>query len=149
MKLKTKQLSLNNVVGFNTSLESAHDIFKQVAEIGMQFKELLIQNDFYGDGPIIFEYNPFIEGNELTIFSSVGNKVNLVGENKSEFFFQEHLNFTTDYFYRHYDQEEVIPYSKLQEKIEADQAILLGIYHVLLNLAGDTVIDIYCEVDKL
>lgn len=149
MKLKTKQLSLNNVVGFSAMLDSDKDIFDQVAEMGKQFKELLIQNGCYSDVPVIFEYNPFDKGNEITIFSAVGNKINIIGENKSQFFYKEHLDFTTNYFYRHYDQEEAIPYDQLKEKIEEDEGILLTIYHVLLDLDGDVVIDLYCEVDKL
>ncbi|EOH97187.1 hypothetical protein UAW_01669 [Enterococcus haemoperoxidus ATCC BAA-382] len=43
MKLKTKQLSLNNVIGFNAIIDSDEDIFDQVAKMGKQFKELLIQ----------------------------------------------------------------------------------------------------------
>lgn len=44
MKLKTKQLSLNDVIGFSTTLDSNKDIFDQVAEMGAKFKEVLIQN---------------------------------------------------------------------------------------------------------
>lgn len=148
MKIKTRQLSLNNVVGFSAVLDFDQDIFNQVTEMGKQFKEILIQNNFYSDAPIIFEYNPFNEIKDVTMLSTVGNKINITGENKSQFFYQERLDFVTNYFYRHYDQEEAIPYDNLKEKIEADNGILLTIYHVLLDLNGDTVIDLYCEVDK-
>lgn len=118
MKLKTRQLSLTNVVGFSADLDSDNDIFDQVAQVGAQFKELLIQNGYYSDTPIIFEYNPFDQSNDITILSAVGNKINIVGENKSPFFFKERLDFTTNYFYRHYDQEEAIPYNEIKKKIE-------------------------------
>ncbi|OJG71819.1 hypothetical protein RV12_GL001461 [Enterococcus quebecensis] len=114
-----------------------------------KFKEVLIQNGYYADTPIIFEYNPFEESNDITILSAVGNKINIVGENRSQFFYKERLDFTTDYFYRHYDQEETIPYNEIKKKIEEDKGIFLTIYHVLLDLDGDIVIDLYCEVDKL
>jgi hypothetical protein len=149
MKLKTKQLSLNNVIGFSVMLDSDKDMFDQVAEMSMQFKKLLVQNGYYSDVPVIFEYNPFDKEKDITILTSVGNKINIVSENKSQFFYMEHLNIITDYFYRHYDQEEAIPYNQLNEKIKEDGGILLTIYHVLLDLNGDTVIDLYCEVDKL
>lgn len=148
MKLKTRQLSLTNVVGFSADLDSDNDIFDQVAQVGAQFKELLIKNGYYSDTPIIFEYNPFDQSNDITILSAVGNNINIVGENKSPFFFKERLDFTTNYFYRHYDQEEAIPYNEIKKKIENDNGTLLTIYHVLLDLDGDIVIDIYCEVDK-
>lgn len=149
MKLKTRQLSLNHVIGFSTTLNLKEDIFDQVAEAGKQFKQLLIQNGYYSDGPVIFEYNPFDETGEITLLTTIGNKVNITGENKSQFFFREHLGFTTDYFYRHYDQEEEVPYDELKNRIEAEEGILLTIYHILLDLAGDMVVDLYCEVDKI
>lgn len=43
MKLKTRQFSLNNVIGFSATLDSDNDRFDQVAEMGTKFKELLIQ----------------------------------------------------------------------------------------------------------
>ncbi|EFR96635.1 succinyl-CoA ligase (ADP-forming) subunit beta [Listeria ivanovii FSL F6-596] len=85
----------------------------------------------------------------MTILSTVGNKINIVGENKSQFFYKERLDFTTNYYYRHYDQEEAIPYNEIKEKIDNEKGILLTIYHILLDLEGDIVIDLYCEVDKL
>lgn len=149
MKLKTRQFSLNNVIGVTATLNSKNDIFDQVSEMSTKFKEVLIQNGYFADTPIIFEYNPFEESNDITILSAVGNKINIVGENRSQFFYKERLDFTTDYFYRHYDQEEAIPYNEIKKKIEEDKGIFLTIYHVLLDLDGDIVIDLYCEVDKL
>ncbi|MGK0551123.1 hypothetical protein ACSFB8_04100 [Enterococcus faecalis] len=149
MKLETRQFSLNNVIGFTAALNSKNDIFDQVSETSKKFKEVLIQNGYYADTPIIFEYNPFEESNDLTILSAVGNKINIVGENRSQFFYKERMDFTTDYFYRHYDQEEAIPYNEIKKKIEKDKGIFLTIYHVLLDLDGDIVIDLYCEVDNL
>lgn len=149
MKLKRRQLSLNNVVGFRATMNGDNDLFDQVAEFGSQFKELLVSNGYYSDTPIIFEYNPFFEEKEMTLMTTIGNKVNIVGDNQSDFFFKTHLNFSTDYFYRHYDQEEAIPYKELNDTIEANGEILLTYYHVLLDLEGDYVVDIYCEVDKI
>ncbi|AIS60128.1 hypothetical protein [Listeria ivanovii] len=149
MKIKTRQFSLNNVIGFSATLDSNKEIFDQVAEIGAEFKKVLIQNGYFADSPTIFEYNPFDESNDVTILSTVGNKINIVGENKSQFFYKERLDFTTNYYYRHYDQEEAIPYNEIKEKIDNEKGILLTIYHILLDLEGDIVIDLYCEVDKL
>ncbi|WP_314065380.1 hypothetical protein [uncultured Vagococcus sp.] len=67
MKLKTRQLSLNDVIGFSTTLDSNNDIFDQVAEMGAKFKEVLIQNGYFTDTPIIFEYNPFDQSNDILL----------------------------------------------------------------------------------
>ncbi|MBC1405361.1 hypothetical protein HB769_10885 [Listeria welshimeri] len=149
MKIKTRQFSLNNVIGCNATLDSNKDIFNQVAEVSTKFKEVLIQNGYYTDTPIIFENNPFEESNEITILMAVGNKLNIIGENKSQFFYKEKLDFTTNYFYRHYDQEETIPYDEIKKIIENNSCILLTIYHVILDLDSDIVVDLYCEVNKL
>lgn len=42
MKIKTRQFSLNNVIGFSATLDSNKEIFDQVAEIGAEFKKVLI-----------------------------------------------------------------------------------------------------------
>lgn len=78
--------------------------------------------------------------------TTVGNKLNIIGENKSAFDYIEHLDFITDYYYRHYDQEEPVPYDEFLSKISSDNKQLVNIYHVLLDLDGDLVVDLYCEV---
>ena len=149
MKLQYRQLSLNNVVGLSTTIDLENDIFEQTAKISRDLKELLIQNNFYSASPVIFEYNPFDETGEITLLSTIGNKVTAIGDNKEYIFFKERLTFTTDYYYRHYDQEEKIPYDEIKKRVEDDNGILLTIYHVLLDLDGDIVVDLYCEVDRL
>lgn len=100
MKMKTKQLSMNNVIGFSARIDSDKEIFDQVSEISRRFKGALIQNGYYSDMPVIFEHNPFDKRNDITILSTIGNKITITGENKSHFFYKEHLDFTTTYFYR-------------------------------------------------
>ncbi|MBC6297716.1 hypothetical protein HCJ45_11440 [Listeria sp. FSL L7-1517] len=52
MKIKTRQFSLNNVIGFSATLDSNKEIFDQVAEIGAEFKKVLIQNGFLQIHPL-------------------------------------------------------------------------------------------------
>lgn len=37
MKMKTKQLSMNNVIGFSARIDSDKEIFDQVSEISRRF----------------------------------------------------------------------------------------------------------------
>ncbi|MBP2624054.1 hypothetical protein [Streptococcus oricebi] len=145
MKFKTRELSLKNVIGFHLAVDFKKDVFKQVVDGATAFKKEMLQNGYYTDGPAYFTYLPGQE--TISVFTTIGNKVNLVGETPSNVFFQEQLAFTTAYYYRHYDQEEPIPYEAIQEEIEKAGLDLKNIYHVVLNLYGDSIIDLYCEVE--
>ena len=56
---------------------------------------------------------------DVLVFTTVGNKLEIKGENTSGIFFQESLNFTTDFYYRHYNQEEPIPYEEIEKELNA------------------------------
>lgn len=146
MKFKTRKLSLENKIGFHATIDSEKDVFDQVADASMFFKELLIQNGFYTNGPIMFEFNPFNNSLEIELFTTIGNVINIVGKNESNIEFEKHFEFTTEYVYRHFDQEKEIPYDEIKEKIEKNGQKLNTFYHVLLDFYGDTVVDLYCEV---
>ncbi|WP_317635216.1 hypothetical protein [Xylocopilactobacillus apicola] len=147
MNFEKRELSLNKVISFNLELDPLEDIFEQADEAGQEFKELLIQNGFYSDSPIIFRSKSFELGGDVSIMTTVGNKLNIVGENKSSFDFFDQIEFTTDYYYRHYDQLEPIPYDDIMEKIREGHKKLKNIYFILLDLYGDQVVDMYCEVE--
>ena len=146
MKFKTRELSLTNMIGFKLDLDPEQDTFDQTLEGMSFFKKHLLANDYYFDGPTYFIYSPFEEEQQITVFTTIGNKVVIRGDNSSGIYFQEHLNLMTDYCYRHYDQEEPIPYQAIEEEIKKAGLKLLRIYHVILDLYGDRVIDLYCEV---
>lgn len=146
MKLKRRQLQLKNLIGMDAELDKTIDMFEQVIEVSDDFTRLLIHNGYYVDGPTIYEYMPFAESNTLSIYTTIGNAVNIVGENKYKIKFLQQFGFTTDYFYRHYDEEEEIPYDEIRRQIEKDGYTILTIYHVILDLYGDTIVDMYFQV---
>lgn len=149
MKFKTRELSLQNLIGFSLSLEPKEDFFERLSKDSKVFKIQMIENGFYTDGPIFYQYNPQKEEQDVLVFTTVGNKLELRGENRSNIFFQETLDLITDFYYRHYDQEEPIPYDEIEEKISTSGYKLINIIHVILDLYGDKVIDLYCEVKKI
>lgn len=146
MKFKTRELSLMNLIGVEVELDAETDMFEQVMEVSGDFKRLLVQNGYYTDGPAIYQYMPFEQSKTLALYTTIGNAVNIVGENKMNVKFEEQFGFTTDYYYRHYDEDEKIPYNEIQSEIEKAGHTLASIYHVILDLYGDMVLDLYCEV---
>lgn len=148
MKFKSRQLTLHNIIQFPAKLDNARALFEQVYEAGEVFKQMLMGNGYYTSGPIIFTYNPKTP-NGLVIMTTIGNKVEIVGQNQSNFSFVEELNLNTDYYYRQYDSNEEIPYEQLEAEIEKDGKRIQNIYHVILNFYGETMIDLYYEVEDI
>lgn len=145
MKLERREFCLNNIIGFEFEIDKSNDIFDQVADAGKELKMLLIKNGYYSNGPLFFRYNPLNEEKEITIFTTIGNEVSIVGENQSFIQFQKNLEVDDAYFYRHYDQSKQIPYHEIQKKVQEDNCELNEMYHVILDFYGDTIIDLYCE----
>ncbi|ELS0478121.1 hypothetical protein HAX44_13280 [Enterococcus faecalis] len=146
MKFKKRELSLNNLIGLTAPLDLEGDIFDQVIEISGVLKTELMENGYYTNGPILFKYNPF-DGEELSVYTTIGNTVNIIGENKSEINFTPHFELTTSYFYRHFDETEKVPYEEIKNNIEENERTLKEIYHVVLDFYGEIVLDMYCEVE--
>ncbi|MBS7576313.1 MULTISPECIES: hypothetical protein [unclassified Enterococcus] len=146
MEFKKRELSLNNLIGLTAPLNSDDDVFNQVERIGQELKRQLIENEYYTNGPIIFKYNPF-KDQEISIFTTIGNQVNIIGENELSIEFFQHFDLETNYYYRHYDETEAIPYSEIKNKINESGKILKTIYHVILDFYNETILDLYCEVE--
>lgn len=148
MNFKKRELSLTNLIGFRLELTPSATFFDRLISDSKGFKLQMIQNGFYADGPIFYSYNPMKTVQDVLVFTTVGNKLEIKGENTSSIFFQESLNFTTDFYYRHYNQEAPIPYEEIEKEISKLGFKLVNIIHVVLDLYGDYVIDMYCEVEK-
>ena len=110
MNFKKRELSLTNLIGFRLELTPSATFFDRLISDSKEFKIQMIQNGFYADGPMFYAYNPKKAEQDVLVFTTVGNKLEIKGENNSGIFFQESLNFTTDFYYRHYNQEEPITY---------------------------------------
>lgn len=148
MNFKSRQLDLHNIVQFSAKIDDTRSWFDQVDEVGEYFKKVLMGNGYFTSGPVVFTYNPEIT-EQLIIMTTIGNRIEIVGENKSNFTFIEELNLTTDYYYRQYDVSEEIPYKHLEEEIAKDGKQIQNIYHVILNFYGETMIDLYYEVGEI
>lgn len=149
MKFKRRQLSLKNAIGFELTIESESSFYSQLKEASDGFKRLMMGDDLYFDGPTYFTYLPSDDIQDILVFTTLGNKLEQVKENTSGIFFQKSLNLITDFYYRHYDQEEAIPYEEIEREISKEGYRLVNIFHVVLDLYGDYVVDLYCEVEKV
>ncbi|WP_373713080.1 hypothetical protein [Streptococcus sp.] len=147
MKFKKRQLNLHHLAGFDATVDPEGDIFENVVEVMAPFKQFLIENGCYFDGPLVYKYNPYDESGEFLIMVPIGNEIEVL-DDSLPFFYQEEFNLTTDYYYRHYNQDEEFPYKEIEEKIAKDNCTLMTIYHVVLDLCGDQVTDLYCEVSE-
>jgi hypothetical protein len=111
------------------------------------FRQVLVQNGHYTTGPMIFRGLP--GSPEFTIMTSLGNRVNLVGDSATGFGFREHVEVETDFFYRHWDVEEEVPYEEIEQAVAAAGSQVVNIHHVILDFYGETVLDLYVEAEKL
>lgn len=147
MKFKTRQLRLEHIAGFDMEIDPSKELFEQTEKAMLNFKGFLVENGCYFDGPVVYKYNPFDESGEFLLFVPIGNELEVLDDDLP-FFYQEEFNLTTDYYYRHYDQEEEIPYEAIDKAIAENNCTLMTIYHVVLDLYGDQVTDLYCEVSE-
>ncbi|MFK3669739.1 hypothetical protein ACI2IX_06150 [Leifsonia aquatica] len=145
VKLKRRTLSLNNVISCTLELRDGDELLGVIDGAADYFREVLVRNGYYTTSPTVFRVIP--GSREFTIMTALGNRVNLVGDSTAGFEFNEHLEVETDYFYRHSDVEAPVPYDELKQSVDAAGANVLSIYHVILDLYGDVVLDLYVEAD--
>ncbi|MBP2622285.1 hypothetical protein ACVRXQ_13270 [Streptococcus panodentis] len=148
MKFKRRQLSLKNAVGFELTIEPGIPFYEQLVDASTSFKQLMMGDDLYFDGPTYFTYVPSENSQDILVFTTIGNQLEIEEENTSGIFFQESLDLTTDFYYRHYNQEEPIPYEEIEKAISEAGFKLVNIFHAVLDLYGDYVVDLYCEVER-
>lgn len=143
MKLKHRELSLHNVVSYTTEIRPGDEFFEIIDPIGNYFKQVLMQNGYYTSGPIIFDYLP--GGEQFTIMTTLGNQINIVEDRADSFAFAERFVLETDFFYRHCDVDDPIPYDEIVEAVHAAGCEVNTIYHVVLNVFGDVILDLYVD----
>ena len=144
MKLKRRTLSLNNVVRYTMELRDGDELFEVIDDTADYFRHVLVHNGYYTTGPMVFRALP--DSREFTIMTTLGNRVNLISGRDTGFEFDEHLEIRTDYFYRHFDIEEPVPYPEIENAVAVGGSRIKNIYHVILDFYGETVLDMYVEV---
>jgi len=146
MKLKRRTLSLNNVVSYRIDLREGDRLFEVIDETVDYFRQVLVHNGYYTTAPMVFRGLP--DSREFTMLTALGNPVNLIGGNDTGFEFHQHLEVETDFFYRHCDIEEPVRYAEIQSAVAAAGSRVRNIHHVILDVYGETMLDLYVEVGK-
>ena len=146
VKLKPRTLSLNNVVSFTVDLDEGDTTLEVVDAAGDEFRRVLVGNGYYTTGPVVFRALP--DSRSFTLMTTLGNRVNVVGDTGSGFEFHERVEVETDYFYRHCDSEEPVPYAELEQAVAQAGSRIRDIFHVILDVYGDVVLDLYLDVEK-
>ena len=147
MKFKHRELSMYNVVSYTTDVAPGDDFFEIIAPVSDYFKQVLMQNRFFTSGPIVFNYLP--DAQRFTIMTTLGNQLKIVDDSANSFDFAEHFELDTDFFYRHADIDEPIPYEEIIGAVAAAGFGVRGIYHVVLNVYGDVILDLYVDAVAL
>lgn len=145
MKLKRRTLSLNNVVSYRLDLQDGDELLEIIDGTVDYFRQVLVHNGYYTTGPMVFRGLP--DSREFTIMTTLGNRVNLVGGSDAGFEFREQVEVETDYFYRHVDVEEPVPYAEIERAVAEAGSRVRNIYHVILDVYGDTLLDLYVEAE--
>lgn len=146
MKLKPRTLSLNNAVSYTLDLQEGDELLEIIDGAADYFRQVLVHNGYYTTGPMVFRGLP--DSRRFTIMTTLGNRVNLVDDRDTGFEFREHLEIGTDFFYRHWDVEEPVPYPEIERVVAEAGASVGGIYHVILDFYGETVLDLYVEAER-
>lgn len=143
MRLKRRVLSMHNVVSHCADIQPGDEFFEIIEPIGVYFKHVLMQNGYYTSGPIVFNYLPGSE--QFTIMTTLGNRIRIVDDRADSFRFTEHFQLETDFYYRHYEVDEPIPYEEIIEAVYAQGFEVKAIYHVVLKFYGDVILDLYVD----
>lgn len=143
MKLKHRALSLHNVVSYTTTVAPGDEFFEIIDPVGEHFKKVLMRNGYYMSGPLAFSYLP--GGERFTIMTTLGNRQNIVDDSEDSFRFVEHFELETDFFYRHCELDEPIPYGEIVAAVAAEGLAVKAIHHVMLKFYGDVILDLYVD----
>lgn len=145
MRFKRRVLSLRNVVGHTADLRPGYELFEVIEPLGDYFKQVLMHNGYYTSGPLVFSSVP--NGDSFAIMTTLGNRFNIVGDTETSFWFQEHFELDTDFFYRHYDLDEPVPYEAITHAIAEAGLKITTIFHVVLTFYGEAMLDLYVETE--
>lgn len=143
MNFKHRVLSLHNVVAHTVQVAEGDEFFEIIDPVGDYFKQVLMNNGYYTSGPIVFDYLPGRD--RFTIMTTLGNRVSIVDDSGDNFRFQEHVEIETDFFYRHCEVDEPIPYEQILDTVHAAGLEITAIYHVILKVYGDVILDLYVD----
>jgi hypothetical protein len=134
---------MHNVVSHATDIAPDDEFFEIIDSVGEYFKHMLTQNGYYTSGPIVFSHLP--GGERFTIMTTLGNRLNIVDDSADSFRFVEHFELESDFFYRHYEVDEPIPYEQIVAAVAAEGFDVKAIYHVMLKFYGDVILDLYVD----
>jgi hypothetical protein len=146
VKLESRTLSLNNVVSCTLELREEDELLEVIDGTVDEFKRVLVHNGYFTTAPMVFRGLP--DSRTFTIMTALGNRVNLVGDQGAGFEFHQHVRVDTDFFYRHWDIDEPVPYGEIEQAVWETGATVQGVYHVILDFYGETVLDLYVDVEK-
>ena len=147
IRFKHRQLSMHNVLSLKVILDKGRPLFDQLDNASDYLKEAVVGNDLYNNGPFVYIYNPANPSDEFVMMTTLGGNVTMSPDKSSAFSFDKEIIVDTDYWYRQWDMSEEIPYQALQERVQADGKKIVYVYNAVLEFYGQTMTDVYYEVE--
>lgn len=145
----TRHLYMTHSVGYKTDIPfemTGLELCQQVLASCQQFTYDLMDLGYYSDGPSCFVTRPFSEEKEMTLFTTIGNRVHVKAPNLSEIVFQESLVVKSQDFQRLIASDLETYYETLKSKLDQHQLSKVNVYHILFMKNEDLMVDVYCEV---
>jgi hypothetical protein len=146
MILKSRTLSLNNVVSLTMGIREGDELLDIIDGTADYFRQVLVNNGYYTTAPVVFRGDP--GSREFTLMTSLGNRVNLVGDEGTGFEFHEHVKVESDFFYRHWAVDEPVPYAEIGAAVAESGSKVRSFYHVILDFYGEVVLDVYVDAEN-
>ena len=147
IQFKHRELSMHNVFSLKIIIDKERPLFDQLDDASDYLKQAVVGNDLYKNGPFVYLYNPASPGDKFIMMTTLGGEVGMTPTKDSPFGFYENIVLDTDYWYRQWDMSEEIPYQAMQDRIEADGKKVVHVFNVVLEFYGETMTDVYYEVE--
>ena len=79
MNFKKRELSLTNLIGFRLELNPQATFFDRLISDSKGFKIQMIKNVFYADVQIFYSYTQIKTTQDVLVFTTIGNKLEIKG----------------------------------------------------------------------
>lgn len=150
MDIKSKKLSLVQIVGFEASLPEEFILEEMCAEAYTSCQEFIgdMLDVVYSDGPVYFKFYPLSSSkSDIEIFTTFGNAINPTGK-EPQLLFKENLLIDSKDFAQISAEELADYYTYLVSKYPEDEHERLAVYHVLsLSSDDELVVDVYSDLE--
>ena len=138
MNIKLKGLIIHNLLLTKVGNEA------EIIPLANSLKKHIIKQDFYPTGPTIYTYEKN-EGYRVGVTVNTG----VILEEENVLSFQEKIELPNCIYVRVFDEDMDNVYEKMYEYAKENNLKVIDniFYHVLLDVYGEVIIDVYLQVE--